>query len=67
MVIKRKVLDLASTKLRLLKIDVNSKENCIETNRMSLRTATSNLLKVVSISSEKKRKLKKESCIMMVI
>ena len=66
MFIKREVLDLASTTLGLLKIDVNDKENRLETNRMSLSTATSNLLKEVSISLEKKMKLKKECCIMVV-
>ena len=50
MFIEREVL--ASTALRLLTIDVNDKENHLETNRMSLRTATSNLLKEVSVSLE---------------
>ena len=47
MVIKREVLDLPSTTLRQLKRDVSDKENHLETNRMSLITATSNLLKEV--------------------
>ena len=50
MFIEREVL--ASAALRLLTIDVNDKENHLETNRMSLRTATSNLLKEVSVSLE---------------
>ena len=53
MAIKRDVLDVASTTLRLLKIDVNDKENHLETDRMSLGTTTSNLLNEVSIPSEK--------------
>ena len=47
MVIKREVLDLPSTTLRQLTRDVSDKENHLETNRMSLITATSNLLKEV--------------------
>lgn len=58
MVFKREVLDLASATSRVLKIDVNDKENHLETNRMSLGTATNNLLKELSISSEKIMKFK---------
>ena len=50
MFIEREVL--ASAALRLLTIDVNDTENHLETTRMSLRTATSNLLKEVSVSLE---------------
>ena len=42
MVIKREVLDLPSKTLILLKIVAKDKENHLETNRMSLGTATSN-------------------------
>ena len=66
MVIKIEVLDLVITTLRLLKIDVNDKENRLETDRMSLGTATSNPLKEVPISSEKKVKFKNE-CHMMIV
>ena len=45
MVIRREVLDLASTTLRLLKTDVNNKENHLEINRMSLGTGTQYLQK----------------------
>ena len=65
MVIKGDVLDLPSTTLRLLKIDVNDKENDLETSRISLGTAMSNLLEEVSISSEKKMKFKK--CFMIIV
>ena len=58
MVFKREVLDLARATSRVLKIDLNDKENHLETNRMSLGTATNNLLKELSISSEKIMKFK---------
>ena len=58
MVFKREVLDLASATSRVLKIDLNDKENHLETNRMSFGTATNNLVKELSISSEKIMKFK---------
>ena len=53
------VIDLASATLRLLKIDVSNRCE-------SVGIAISNLLKEVSISSEKKMKFKKE-CRMMIV
>lgn len=58
MVIKKEVLDLASTTLRMLKVDVNDKKNHLASDRIALGTAISNLLKGVSISLEKKSKFK---------
>ena len=64
-VIKIEVLDLVSTTLRLLKIDVKNKKNHLASDRIVLGAATSNL-KELSITSEKKSKFKKECCIMIV-
>ena len=58
MVIKKEVLNLASTTLRMLKVDVNDKKNHHASDRIALGTAISNLLKGVSISLEKKSKFK---------